>query len=134
LILTVLQKNDASVANQTVSALPTNYVPLLLEQLADMAARKTSQCASVCTWLTATLRCHSALLLATTGTKFTHHLTHLLALFTQRRSHLCQLLNLSGRLELTISQRTATHEEQVDQEALIEYKGNAYIVLNFHGH
>ncbi|CAH2987314.1 unnamed protein product [Chilo suppressalis] len=123
LILTVLQKNDASVANQTVSALPTNYVPLLLEQLADMAARKTSQCASVCTWLTATLRCHSALLLATTGTKFTHYLTHLLALFTQRRSHLCQLLNLSGRLELTISQRTATHEEQVDQEALIEYKG-----------
>ncbi|KAF9813087.1 hypothetical protein SFRURICE_000047 [Spodoptera frugiperda] len=120
IILTVLQKDDPAVALRTVSNLPADHVPQLLEQLADMATRKTSQrvncieialelqfavemqsiclephkCASVCTWLSAVVRCHSALLLATMGSRASDHLTQLLAIFTNRRSHLCQLLNL----------------------------------------
>ncbi|XP_063835462.1 WD repeat-containing protein 43 isoform X1 [Ostrinia nubilalis] len=121
LILTVLQKDDPLVAAQTVSGLPAGYVPMLMEQLADMATRKTSQCASVCSWLAATLKAHSALLLATTNSRTSNHLTQLLALFTYRRSHLCQLLNLKGRLELTGSQRAARDESHDAQPAVLEY-------------
>ncbi|XP_075987945.1 WD repeat-containing protein 43 [Anticarsia gemmatalis] len=120
IILTVLQKDDPGVALRTVSNLPADHVPLLLEQLADMATRKTSQCAAVCTWLSAVVRCHSALLLATMGSSAADHLTQLLAIFTHRRSHLCQLLNLKGRLDLTISQRSADNM-QTEQEPVLEY-------------
>ncbi|PZC75077.1 hypothetical protein B5X24_HaOG206770 [Helicoverpa armigera] len=81
-----------------LSGLPADYVPQLLEQLADMAAKKTSQCASVCTWTSALVRSHSALLLASLGSRASEHLTQLLAIFTHRRSHLCQLLNLKGHI------------------------------------
>ncbi|KAL0810635.1 hypothetical protein ABMA28_010744 [Loxostege sticticalis] len=120
LILTVLQKDEPGVAARTVASLPADYVPQLLEQLADMATRKTSQCASVCTWVSCVLRAHAALLLASGNSRAAQHLTQLLALFTYRRSHLCQLLNLKGRLELTSSQRAArdTHETE---EAVLEY-------------
>ncbi|KAJ8707952.1 hypothetical protein PYW08_010318 [Mythimna loreyi] len=125
IILTVLQKDDPLVALRTVSNLPADYVPQLLEQLADMATRKTSQCASVCTWLSAVVRCHSALLLATMGSKTSDHLTQLLAIFTHRRSHLCQLLNLKGRLDLTISQRSAADIALDDQEPVLNYNDSS---------
>ncbi|KAJ0170442.1 hypothetical protein K1T71_013813 [Dendrolimus kikuchii] len=121
IIQTVLQNDDANVAQRTVANLPADYVPQLLEQLVEMSTRKTSQCASVCTWLTAVLRSHSALLLATVGTQQSNHLAHLLAVFMQRRSHLCQLLNLKGRLELTIKQRSLATQPQENQEAILEY-------------
>ncbi|CAB3247231.1 unnamed protein product [Arctia plantaginis] len=121
IILTVLQNDDPAVAKRTVSNLPADYVPLLLEQLADMATRKTSQCSAVSTWLSAVVRNHSALLLATMGTRASDHLTHLLAMFTHRRSHLCQLLNLKGRLHLTISQRS-TDTLQAEQDPVLAYK------------
>ncbi|XP_050555697.1 WD repeat-containing protein 43 [Spodoptera frugiperda] len=125
IILTVLQKDDPAVALRTVSNLPADYVPQLLEQLADMATRKTSQCASVCTWLSAVVRCHSALLLATMGSRASDHLTQLLAIFTNRRSHLCQLLNLKGRLDLTISQRSASDIAQDEQEPVLNYNDSS---------
>ncbi|KAM3968904.1 WD repeat-containing protein 43 [Aphomia sociella] len=121
LILTVLLKDDPAVASQTVSHLPADYVHLLLEQLADMASKKTSQCATACTWLAATLRAHSALLLATQHSQANTHLAQLLSYFTHRRSHLCQLLNLKGRLELTMSQRSARHNLLENQEAILNY-------------
>ncbi|CAG9790156.1 unnamed protein product [Diatraea saccharalis] len=121
LILMVLQQNDSNVAMRTLSCLPAAYVQPLLEHLLDMAARKTSQCASVCTWVGAVLRCHSAMILAATHTDHQQYLTRILALFTHRRSHLCQLLNLKGRLDLTISQRTAEDNVHDDQDALLEY-------------
>lgn len=120
IILTVLQKDDSAVALRTVSNLPADYVPLLLEQLSDMATKKTSQCAAVCTWLSAVVRCHSALLLATMGSRTSDHLTQLLAIFTHRRSHLCQLLNLKGRLDLTIAQRSSDNI-QTEQEPVLDY-------------
>ncbi|KPJ02027.1 WD repeat-containing protein 43 [Papilio xuthus] len=116
IILTVLQRDEAGVAWRTAAHLPADYVPLLLDQLADMATRRTSQCAAVCTWLGATLRAHAALLLATTPPR----LTQLLAILTHRRSHLCQLLNLKGRLELATTQRSA-EEEDIDQEPVLRY-------------
>ncbi|CAG5059940.1 unnamed protein product [Parnassius apollo] len=116
IILTVLQKDDPAVAMRTVSHLPADYVSLLLDQLADMATRKTSQCASACTWLGATLRAHAALLLATSPQR----LTHLLAILTHRRSHLCQLLNIKGRLELISSQR-GTRDTELDHEPVLQY-------------
>ncbi|XP_026324460.1 uncharacterized protein LOC113233553 [Hyposmocoma kahamanoa] len=121
LIQTVLQHNKPMVALQTVSALPADYVLQLLQQLADMSSRKTSQCAAVCTWLSAVLRCHSALILASANSQTgVDKLTHLLAVFTHRRSHLCQLLNLKGRLDLTMSQRQG-QDSQVDQQPILEY-------------
>ncbi|XP_045540700.1 WD repeat-containing protein 43 [Papilio machaon] len=116
IILTVLQKDEPGVSWRTVSHLPADYVPLLLDQLADMATRRTSQCSAVCTWLGATLRAHAALLLATAPPR----LTQLLAILTHRRSHLCQLLNLKGRLELATSQRSF-EEEDIDQEPVLQY-------------
>ncbi|KAF9408676.1 hypothetical protein HW555_011709 [Spodoptera exigua] len=121
----VLQKDDPMVALRTVSNLPADYVPQLLEQLADMATRKTSQCASVCTWLSAVVRCHSALLLATMGSRSSDHLTQLLAIFTNRRSHLCQLLNLKGRLDLTISQRSASDIAHEEQQPVLNYNDSS---------
>ncbi|XP_072933993.1 WD repeat-containing protein 43 [Epargyreus clarus] len=121
LILMVLQKDDPAVAARTVASLPADYVPQLLEQLADMATKKTSQCASVCTWLSAVLRSHSALLLATANAPTADHLTQLLAIFTHRRSHLCQLLNLKGRLQLAAAQRTERDTEMEDQEPILDY-------------
>ncbi|XP_026743401.1 WD repeat-containing protein 43 [Trichoplusia ni] len=125
IILTVLQKDDPLAALRTVSALPADYVPPLLEQLADMATRKTSQCASVCTWLSAVVRCHSALLLATMGSRSSDHLTQLLAIFTNRRSHLCQLLNLKGRLDLTISQRSSADIALNEEEPVLNYNDSS---------
>uniref|UniRef100_A0A2H1UZZ7 SFRICE_009946 n=1 Tax=Spodoptera frugiperda TaxID=7108 RepID=A0A2H1UZZ7_SPOFR len=84
------------------------------------------RCASVCTWLSAVVRCHSALLLATMGSRASDHLTQLLAIFTNRRSHLCQLLNLKGRLDLTISQRSASDIAQDEQEPVLNYNGEFY--------
>ncbi|XP_049882191.1 WD repeat-containing protein 43 [Pectinophora gossypiella] len=124
LILSVLQTNKASVAQQTVSALPAALLPRLLLQLADMAARRTSQCAAVCTWLSALLRCHAALLLAAMHANTGTQLTHLLAIFTNRRSHLCQLLNLKGRLELTMAQR-APADQQLQQDPVLEYNDSS---------
>ncbi|XP_068624441.1 WD repeat-containing protein 43 [Battus philenor] len=115
IILTVLQNDDATVAARTVSGLPADYVPLLLDQLADMATRKTSQCAAVCTWLGATLRTHAALLLAAPPAR----LTQLLAILTHRRSHLCQLLNLKGRLELACAQRGP--DTHLEAEPVLQY-------------
>ncbi|XP_046974360.1 WD repeat-containing protein 43 [Vanessa cardui] len=119
-LLSVLQQDDARLATRTVGALPPELVPRLLHQLADLAARKTSQCAASCTWLTAVLKCHSALVLATLNSKTSDHLTQLLAIFTHRRSHLCQLLNLKGRLDLTISQRSS-EDEIIEQQPVLEY-------------
>ncbi|KAG6438678.1 hypothetical protein O3G_MSEX000142 [Manduca sexta] len=87
-----------------------------------MAGKKTSQCASVCTWCGALVRRHAALLLAALGAAPDHHLAQLLAIFTHRRSHLCQLLNLKGRVELTVSQRNAAHAPQDQQDAVLDYK------------
>ncbi|XP_021183408.3 WD repeat-containing protein 43 [Helicoverpa armigera] len=125
IILTVLQKDDPQIALRTVSGLPADYVPQLLEQLADMAAKKTSQCASVCTWTSALVRSHSALLLASLGSRASEHLTQLLAIFTHRRSHLCQLLNLKGRLDLTISQRSAADTMQDEQQPVLDYNDSS---------
>ncbi|CAH0718606.1 unnamed protein product, partial [Brenthis ino] len=124
LILTVLQSSDPRVALRTAAALPPAALPPLLRHLADMAARKTSQCASVCTWLSAVLRCHSALLLATLNSKTADHLTQLLAIFTHRRSHLCQLLNLKGRIDLTVTQRGGA-DDDVEQSPVLEYNDSS---------
>ncbi|XP_045781025.1 WD repeat-containing protein 43 [Maniola jurtina] len=124
LILLVLQKDDPAVASSTVSHLPPDYIPALIEQLVDMAQRKTSQCASVCTWLTAILRLHSALLLATVHSSTNDRLSQLLAIFTHRRSHLCQLLNLKGRIDLTMSQRDAANDS-VDQQPVLDYNDSS---------
>ncbi|GBP06386.1 WD repeat-containing protein 43 [Eumeta japonica] len=192
LILTVLQKDDPAVAERTVSGLPGEYIPKLLEQLTDLAARKTSQCSTVCTWLKALLRCHAAFLLATLHTPATgEQLAKILAVLTQRsspppmntrdsggvvsvspaswvrigylmkkqwanegegscglmnenglpelsrtgqnptektvtsrlRSHLCQLLNLRGRLELATAQRAAPL--QYDDQPLLDYNDSS---------
>uniref|UniRef100_A0A2A4J052 Small-subunit processome Utp12 domain-containing protein n=1 Tax=Heliothis virescens TaxID=7102 RepID=A0A2A4J052_HELVI len=125
IILTVLQKDDPQIALRTVSGLPADYVPQLLEQLADMAARKTSQCAAVCTWTGALVRSQSALLLAALGSRAGDHLTQLLAIFTHRRSHLCQLLNLKGRLDLTISQRSAADTTHDEQQPVLDYNDSS---------
>ncbi|XP_038217284.1 WD repeat-containing protein 43 [Zerene cesonia] len=122
LILTVLQKDDIAVASRTVSSLPAEYVPVLLEKLVDMATKKTSQCSAVCTWVSALLKSHSALLLASMNAKTADQVTQLLAIFTHRRSNLCQLLNLKGRLELTIAQRKTNANESTEQEAVLNYK------------
>uniref|UniRef100_S4PTE4 WD-repeat protein n=3 Tax=Pararge aegeria TaxID=116150 RepID=S4PTE4_9NEOP len=124
LILTVLQKDDPAVATSTVSNLPADYVPVLLEQLVDMATRRTSQCAAVCTWLNAVLRSHAALLLATVNSRTSDRLSQLLAIFTHRRSHLCQLLNLKGRLDLTVTQR-GSGSEHVEQQPVLEYNDSS---------
>ncbi|CAG9573028.1 unnamed protein product [Danaus chrysippus] len=121
LILTVLQRNDPAVAHNTISCLPVDYIPALLEQLTDMATRKTSQCSSVCTWLCSVLQCHSASLLATSP-HHSEHLTRLLAIFTQRRSNLCQLLSLKGRLDLTSCRRLAP---EGDSHTLLQYEDSS---------
>ncbi|KAI5633429.1 dip2/Utp12 family domain-containing protein [Phthorimaea operculella] len=124
LIRSVVQQNKPQVAFHTVAALPAGCVPLLLQHLADMATRRTTHCASVCTWVGAVLRCHSALLLATLSNSSNNHLAHLLAIFTHRRSHLCQLLNLKGRLELTMSQRQ-DKDDTVQRQAVLEYNDSS---------
>ncbi|XP_034837671.1 WD repeat-containing protein 43 [Maniola hyperantus] len=124
LILLVLQKDDPAVASSTVSHLPPDYIPALIEQLVEMAHRRTSQCASVCTWLTAILRVHSALLLATVHSATNDRLSQMLAIFTHRRSHLCQLLNLKGRLDLTMAQRNAA-SANVDQQPVLDYNDSS---------
>ncbi|XP_041985997.1 WD repeat-containing protein 43 [Aricia agestis] len=123
IILTVLQHDDPLVASRTVSALPADYVPILLEQLADMATRKTSQCAAVCTWARALTRAHAALLLAS-GARAGQPLAKLLTILTHRRSHLCQLLNLKGRIELTLSQKTNT-ETDVEHQPVLQYNDSS---------
>ncbi|XP_059047913.1 WD repeat-containing protein 43 [Achroia grisella] len=122
LIFTVLLQDDPAVASQTVAHLPVEYVHLLLEELAQMASKKTTQCATACTWAAATLRAHAALVVAAhANSPANTHLAHLLAHFTHRRSHLCQLLNLKGRLELTMAQRSARTNQTEDQEAILDY-------------
>ncbi|CAK1549357.1 unnamed protein product [Leptosia nina] len=124
IILTVLQKDDPAVATKTVATLPVDYVPLLLDRLVDMATRKTSQCSAACTWLTALLKSHAALLLASVTSRTANQVTQLLAIFTHRRSHLCQLLNLKGRVDLTISQRSRA-EDETNQEAILDYNDSS---------
>ncbi|CAH2098916.1 unnamed protein product [Euphydryas editha] len=124
MVLSVLQRDETGVAQRTVGALPPDHVPLLLQQLSDMAACRTVQCAAACTWLSAVLKCHSALLLATLNSNSSDHLARLLAIFTHRRSHLCQLLNLKGRLDLTISQRSSS-DEIVEQQPVLEYNDSS---------
>ncbi|XP_045457412.1 WD repeat-containing protein 43 [Melitaea cinxia] len=124
MVLSVLQRDDPAVARRTVASLPPDYVPLLLQQLADLASRRTGQCAAACTWLSAVLQTHSALLLATLGSSSSDHLTQLLAIFTHRRSHLCQLLNLKGRLDLTIAQRSSS-DDIVEQQPVLEYNDSS---------
>ncbi|XP_013199209.2 WD repeat-containing protein 43 [Amyelois transitella] len=121
----VLLKNDPAVANRTVASLPVDCVPLLLQHLLIMANRKTTQCASVCTWIKAVVRSHAALLIASSSSNNAahSHLAQLLAVFTHRRSHLCQLLNLRGRLDLTMSQRKTDNEHS--QEAVLEYNDDS---------
>ncbi|XP_052742749.1 WD repeat-containing protein 43 [Bicyclus anynana] len=123
IILTVLQRDEPAVAANTVAHLPADYVPLLLDQLVDMATRRTNLCAAVCTWLDAVLRSHAALLLASVNSRTADRLSHLLAIFTHRRSHLCQLLNLKGRIDLTVTQRSAAGEH-VELQPVLDYNGN----------
>ncbi|XP_052747947.1 WD repeat-containing protein 43 [Galleria mellonella] len=125
LILTVLLKDDPAVASQTVAHLPPEYVPLLLEQLTIMANKKTTQCAAACTWAAAALRAHAALLLAARRAPAHAHLAQLLAYLTHRRSHLCQLLNLKGRLELAMAQRSAKNDHIEGQEAILDYNDDS---------
>ncbi|XP_028027498.1 WD repeat-containing protein 43 [Bombyx mandarina] len=123
IILTVLQKNDPRVARVTVSNLPPQYVFMLLEQLTEMSLKKTSQCAAACVWAGAALRGAGGALGGGGGGA----LAALLAALTNRRSHLCQLLNLKGRLELTLTQRLLAlgAEKQDEQTAVLDYNDSS---------
>ncbi|XP_045533297.1 WD repeat-containing protein 43 [Pieris brassicae] len=121
LILTVLQKDDPAVALNTIASLPAEYVPMLLDSILEMATRKTSQCAAACTWLNALIKSHSALLLASINARTANQITQLLAIFTHRRSHLCQLLNLKGRIDLTVVQRNKTKDVS-NQAPILDYQ------------
>ncbi|XP_050674893.1 WD repeat-containing protein 43 [Leptidea sinapis] len=123
IILTVLQRDDPDVASRTMDSLPANYIPNLLDELIEMATRRTSQCSAVCTWVRALLHSHSAMLLTSAATS-AEKITSLLAIFTNRRSHLCQLLNLKGRLDLTMVQK-GSKDMYTEQEAILEYNDSS---------
>ncbi|XP_063543255.1 WD repeat-containing protein 43 [Cydia strobilella] len=116
----VVHSSSRAAAARTTAQLPAECVPPLLDLLATLATKRTATCATVCVWVSAILRSHAALLLATMNTHNAERLATLLATFTNRRAHLCQLLNVSGRLQLTLAQR-AEKQTAPAEEPFIDY-------------
>lgn len=116
----VLHDSGRAAAARTAAQLPAEFVPPLLDHLAALATKHTATCATVCVWVSGVLRAHAALLLATMPAHSAERLASLLAAFTNRRAHLCQLLNVSGRLQLTLAQR-AEKQTAPAEEPVIDY-------------
>ncbi|XP_063630516.1 WD repeat-containing protein 43 isoform X1 [Cydia splendana] len=116
----VVHESSRAAAARTAAQLPAEVVPPLLDHLAALATKRTATCATVCVWVSAILRSHAALLLATMNSQNAERLGSLLATFTNRRAHLCQLLNVSGRLQLTLAQR-AEKQTAPAEEPVIDY-------------
>ncbi|XP_048488294.1 WD repeat-containing protein 43 isoform X2 [Plutella xylostella] len=124
LIQMVLTNADPATAARTTAALPPDQLPALLQQLAGLAARRSTLCSRVCVWLHALILTQSSLLLASLSSPVGDQLAQLLAIFTQRRSNLCQLLNLKGRLELAATQR-ARPAAAAEAEAVLVYNDSS---------
>ncbi|XP_048000163.1 LOW QUALITY PROTEIN: WD repeat-containing protein 43 [Leguminivora glycinivorella] len=116
----VLHDSSRAAAARTTAQLPAEFIPPLLDYLATLATKRTATCATVCVWISAILRSHAALLLATMNAHNAERLGSLLATFTNRRAHLCQLLNVSGRIQLTLAQR-AEKQTAPAEEPVIDY-------------